>query len=83
MAPHAALAEVGADYTLVLVKEDDRGQRPSAYLSLNPWGQPSWTLTRGRFQDPPASDSANLGTHFDRLAQRPSIRRMMTEQGLE
>jgi glutathione S-transferase len=39
MAPHAALAEVGADYTLVLVEEDNRGQRPSAYLSLNPWGQ--------------------------------------------
>jgi len=39
MAPHAALAEVGADYTLVMVEEDDRGQRPSAYLSLNPWGQ--------------------------------------------
>ena len=39
MAPHAALAEAGADYTLVLVEEDDRGQRPSAYLALNPWGQ--------------------------------------------
>jgi glutathione S-transferase len=39
LAPHAALAEVGADYTLVLVEEDDRGQRPAAYLSLNPWGQ--------------------------------------------
>ena len=39
LAPHAALAEAGADYTLVLVEEDDRGQRPSAYLALNPWGQ--------------------------------------------
>src|SRR4051795_8232961 len=39
MAPHAALAEVGADYRLVLVEEDAFGQRPSAYLSLNPWGQ--------------------------------------------
>jgi glutathione S-transferase len=39
MAPHAALAEAGAEYTLVLVEEDDLGQRPSAYLALNPWGQ--------------------------------------------
>src|SRR4029078_8995282 len=39
MAPHAALAEVGADYAVVLVEDDRRRQRPSAYLSLNPWGQ--------------------------------------------
>jgi hypothetical protein len=39
MAPHAALAEAGAEYTLVLVVEDEAGQRPSAYFALNPWGQ--------------------------------------------
>jgi glutathione S-transferase len=39
MAPHAALAEAGADYTLALVEADDDGHRPSAYLALNPWGQ--------------------------------------------
>ena len=39
MAPHAALAEAGAEYTLALVEEDAAGQRPAAYLSLNPWGQ--------------------------------------------
>jgi glutathione S-transferase len=195
MAPHAALAEVGADYNLVLVEEDDRGQRPAAYLSLNPWGQVptledgelvlteavaimlhiadrfpeaglgapvgtrarselyrwltylssavqstymhwfypdrfttdpegaeaireraaatlrrhiDWIdgdlatrpwlvgealtgadlflfmLTRwGRFQEPPAWDSPNLGAHFDRVLQRPGVQRMMAEQGLE
>jgi glutathione S-transferase len=39
MAPHAALAEAGAEYTLVRVEEDESGRRPSAYLALNPWGQ--------------------------------------------
>ncbi len=39
MAPHAALAEAGADYTLVLVEEDEQGRRPAEYFALNPWGQ--------------------------------------------
>lgn len=39
MAPHAALAEAGAEYTLALVEEDDSGTRPPAYFALNPWGQ--------------------------------------------
>lgn len=39
MAPHAALAEIGAKYTLRLVEEDESGRRPTAYLSLNPLGQ--------------------------------------------
>lgn len=39
MAPHAALAEAGAEYTLVLVASDEYERRPSAYLALNPWGQ--------------------------------------------
>jgi len=39
MAPHAALAEAGADYTLVLVAADEYEPRPSAYLAVNPWGQ--------------------------------------------
>lgn len=39
MAPHAALAEARAEYTLVEVKEDDSGGRPAAYRDLNPWGQ--------------------------------------------
>jgi glutathione S-transferase len=39
MAPHAALAEAGVEYTLVLVASDEYEPRPSAYLALNPWGQ--------------------------------------------
>jgi glutathione S-transferase len=39
MAPHAALAEANAEYALALVSEDHAGDRPAAYLSLNPWGQ--------------------------------------------
>ena len=195
MAPHAALAEAGADYTLVLVERDELGQSPPAYFALNPWGlvptledrdlvltestaillhvadrfpeadlapplgtrarsevyhwlayltstvQTSYMrwfyperyttdpegaaairacetavlrrhldrlegelttrpwlvgeertgadlflfmLTRwGRFQEPPAWDRPNLREHFCRLLERPSVRRMMAEQGLE
>lgn len=36
-APHAALAEAGADYTLVLVERDELGRSPPAYFALNPW----------------------------------------------
>ena len=39
MAPHAALAEAGAEYRLVLVAADEYEARPAAYLELNPWGQ--------------------------------------------
>jgi glutathione S-transferase len=39
MAPHAALAEAGAKYALVLVEEDERGERPPGYFAVNPWGQ--------------------------------------------
>jgi glutathione S-transferase len=39
MAPHAALAEAGADYELVLVERDDTGQSPPAYVALNPSGR--------------------------------------------
>jgi glutathione S-transferase len=194
MAPHAALAEVGAEYTLALVEEDELGHRPSEYFSLNPWGQVptledghlvvvesvaillhltdrfpggglgppagtearselyrwlaylssavqaahmrwyyperftddpagaaairvsataalrqhvSWIdgelatrpwlvadepsgadlflfmLTRwGRIQDPPAWEPPNVRRHFESLLERPSVRRMMSEQGL-
>jgi glutathione S-transferase len=39
MAPHAALAEAGADYELVRVELDDDGAAPADYLALNPWGR--------------------------------------------
>jgi hypothetical protein len=60
-----------------------RGRPRAATLGVpvtQPGEQPSWTLTRGRFQDPSASDSPNFGTHFDRLAQRPSIWRVFDSQ---
>ncbi len=38
MAPHAALAEIGADYELVLVERDENGKSSDAYLRLNPSG---------------------------------------------
>jgi glutathione S-transferase len=39
MAPHAALAEAGADYELVLVERDEQGRSPRSFLALNPWGR--------------------------------------------
>lgn len=39
MAPHAALAEAGADYELVPVIRDEAGRPSSAYLVLNPSGR--------------------------------------------
>lgn len=38
MAPHAALAEIGAGYELVLVALDDAGGVPPEYLAVNPSG---------------------------------------------
>lgn len=39
MAPHAALAEAGADYELVRVERDADSNNTAAYLALNPWGR--------------------------------------------
>ena len=39
MAPHAALAEIGAPYELVRVERGDDGQVSEEYLALNPWGR--------------------------------------------
>jgi glutathione S-transferase len=39
MAPHAALAEIGIDYELVLVERDQAGNSPPEYLALNPSGR--------------------------------------------
>jgi glutathione S-transferase len=39
MAPHAALAEAGASYELVLVERDEQGRSPDTYLALNPAGK--------------------------------------------
>ena len=39
MAPHAALAEIGAPYELVLVERDEEGRPSAEYLALNPWGK--------------------------------------------
>ena len=46
MAPHAALAEIGADYELALVECDESGQSPPACLALNLSG-PVPTLETG------------------------------------
>jgi glutathione S-transferase len=39
MAPHAALAEAGVDYELVLVERDEAGTSSAEYLALNPHGR--------------------------------------------
>jgi glutathione S-transferase len=39
MAPHAALAEIGVPYELVLVERDENGRSSAEYLALNPWGK--------------------------------------------
>lgn len=39
MAPHAALAEAGVDYELVLVERDEAGASSAEYLALNPHGR--------------------------------------------
>jgi glutathione S-transferase len=39
MAPHAARAEIGVEYELVLVELDADERVPAAYLALNPWGR--------------------------------------------
>ena len=39
MAPHAALAEIGAPYELVRVERDEDGRPSDEYFALNPWGK--------------------------------------------
>jgi glutathione S-transferase len=39
MAPHAALAEVGAAYELAIVERNEAGESPAKYLALNPSGR--------------------------------------------
>jgi glutathione S-transferase len=39
MAPHAALAEIGVPYELVLVERNDLGESTPGYLALNPSGR--------------------------------------------
>ena len=39
MAPHAALAEIGADYELVSVGFDEPAAATDEYRALNPWGR--------------------------------------------
>lgn len=39
MAPHAALAEAGADYELVRITRDEQGRATPEYLALNPSGR--------------------------------------------
>ena len=39
MAPHAALAEIGVPYELVLVERDENGRPSDEYFALNPWGK--------------------------------------------
>ena len=48
MAPHAALAEIGAPYELVRVERDEDGRPTADYLALNPWGKVP-TLEDGDF----------------------------------
>jgi glutathione S-transferase len=39
IAPHAALAEIGVPYELVLVERDENGRPSDDYFALNPWGR--------------------------------------------
>lgn len=39
MAPHAALAEIGVEYELVMVERDESGKSSADYLALNPTGK--------------------------------------------
>lgn len=74
MAPHAALAEIGADYELVLVERDAQGRSTEAYLRLNPAGLIP-TLEDG---DLVLTESAaillHLGDRFPEAALTPPLR---------
>ena len=48
LAPHAVLAEAGAEYELVRVERDEEGRPTPEYLALNPWGRVP-TLEDGDF----------------------------------
>jgi len=73
MAPHAALAEIGADYELARVERDADGNNTAAYLALNPWGRIP-TLEDG---DLVLTESAaillHLGDRFPQVGLVPEV----------
>jgi len=60
LAPHAALAEIGVPYELVLAERDAEGLPTAEYLALNPWGRVP-TLEDG---DLVLSESAAICLHL-------------------
>ena len=73
MAPHAALAEIGVPYELVLVERDENGRSSEEYLALNPWGKIP-TLEDG---DLVLTESAAICLHLaDRFPEPDSRRRL-------
>jgi glutathione S-transferase len=70
LAPHAVLAEIGAEYELVRVVRDEERRPTPEYLALNPWGTIP-TLEDGAFA---LSEAAAICLH---LAERHPDARLL------
>jgi glutathione S-transferase len=73
MAPHAALAEAGADYELALVERDEHDQSPSEYLEINPWGRVPALVDGDRVVTESAAIMLHLGDRFPDSGLLPPV----------
>lgn len=88
MAPHAALAEIGVEYELVLVERDESGTSSADYLALNATGKIPTLEDSGRVVTESAAILLHLGDRYPgaRLvpevgtAERPELYRSLINQ---
>jgi glutathione S-transferase len=73
MAPHAALAEAGADYELVLVERDSEGRSSPEYLKVNPWGRVPALEDDGLVLTEAAAITLHIGDRFPDSGLLPPI----------
>lgn len=73
MAPHAALAEIGVDYELVLVERDEQGRSSDAYLRLNPSGLIPTLEDGGLVLTESAAILLHLGDRFPEAGLTPPL----------
>jgi glutathione S-transferase len=73
MAPHAALAEAGAEYELVPVERDAEGRSSPEYLKVNPWGRVPALEDGGLVLTEAAAIMLHLGDRFPAAGLLPPV----------
>ncbi len=73
MAPHAALAELGVDYELVVVERDESGVSSADYLALNPTGKIPTLEDDGHVVTESAAILLHLGDRYPASRLVPAV----------